>query len=149
MRIALDTNILAYAEGVGDEGRFRASHALLAALPGSGVVLPAQTLGELFRVLTGKKGLDPGQARAAVLGWSDAFEVHDSTRSAFLSAMDLSADHAMQIWDGLILSVAVEAGCRVLLSEDMHQGFIWRGLTVVNPFAEPAHPLLERVISSA
>jgi predicted nucleic acid-binding protein len=42
----------------------------------------------------------------------------------------------------LILAVTAEAGCRVLLSEDMHEGFTWRGVTVVNPFAAIVHPLL-------
>ena len=54
MRLALDTNILAYAEGVGEEARREASLDLIAALPVDSVVLPAQTLGELYRVLTAK-----------------------------------------------------------------------------------------------
>jgi hypothetical protein len=33
MKVALDTNVLAYAEGVGDEARHKASLAMLAALP--------------------------------------------------------------------------------------------------------------------
>jgi predicted nucleic acid-binding protein len=44
MRIALDTNILAYAEGVGDKQRRDASLKLLAALPEDEVVIPTQTL---------------------------------------------------------------------------------------------------------
>jgi predicted nucleic acid-binding protein len=31
----------------------------------------------------------------------------------------------------------------VVLSEDLQAGFTWRGLTVVNPFAEPSDPLLD------
>jgi predicted nucleic acid-binding protein len=148
MKIALDTNILAYVEGVGDEVRCEASHELLAALPADGVVLPAQTLGELFRVLTGKRGLSPQEARDAVLSWSDAYEVCDSTCAAFLSAMDLAADHRMQIWDGLILSVAAEVHCRMLLSEDLQHGFTWRGVTVVNPYVSPPHPLLKPLLNA-
>jgi predicted nucleic acid-binding protein len=53
MRVALDTNVLAYAEGVGDEARHRASLGLVRSLPCSAVVVPAQCLGELFRVLIG------------------------------------------------------------------------------------------------
>lgn len=30
----------------------------------------------------------------------------------------------------------------MLLSEDMQHGFVHRGVTVIDPFAEPAHPLL-------
>jgi predicted nucleic acid-binding protein len=149
MRIALDTNFLAYAEGVGDEVRWRASRKLLEPLLACEVMLPAQTLGELFRVLTGKRGLAATQARDAVLSWSDAYEVCDSTRAAFLSAMDLCADHGLQIWDALIVSVAVEAGCRLLLSEDMQHGFTWRGLTIVSPYVEPMHPLLAAALGQA
>lgn len=146
MRIALDTNVLAYAEGVGDEARRRKTHVLLSALPVDNIVLPAQTLGELFRVLTGKNGVTRSKARTIVLSWSDAFTVHDSTHSAFLSAFDLAAEMSMQIWDGLILSVAAEARCRILLSEDLQHGFIWRGITVVNPYTDEVHPLIKALI---
>jgi predicted nucleic acid-binding protein len=146
MKVALDTNVLAYAEGVGDEARHKASLTLLAALPVDKVVVPVQVLGELFRVLTGKRGVTRPKARLAVLSWSDAYEVHDSNHAALVAALDLSAEHAMQIWDGLILSVAAEARCRLLVSEDMQHGFTWRGVTVVNPFTQPVHPLLKALL---
>ncbi len=146
MRIALGTNVLAYAEGVGDEARRRKTHVLLSALPVDNIVLPAQTLGELFRVLTGKNGVARAKARTIVLSWSDAFTVHDSTHSAFLSAFDLAAEMSMRIWDGLILSVAAEARCRILLSEDFQHGFTWRGITVVNPYTDDVHPLIKALI---
>ena len=38
--------------------------------------------------------------------------------------------------------VTAEVGCRLLLSEYMQDGFSWRGVTVVNPFAAIRHPLL-------
>ena len=31
----------------------------------------------------------------------------------------------------------------MLLSEDMHEGFTWGGVTIVNPFASPPHKLLD------
>ena len=38
----------------------------------------------------------------------------------------------------MILAAAAEAGADVLLSDDLQEGFTWRGLTVCNPFtAEP------------
>jgi predicted nucleic acid-binding protein len=146
VKAALDTNVLAYAEGIGDELRRKASLQLLEDLPEDSVVLPAQVLGELFRVLTGKRGVSRQKARTAVLGWSDAFSVSDSTHTALLSALDLAADHTLQIWDGLILSVAAEARCRILLSEDLQHDFTWRGVTVVNPYLAKAHPLLEALL---
>lgn len=146
MRVALDTNILAYAEGVGDATRCRAALALIERLPEQRVVLPAQTLGELYRVLTGKAQRERLAARDALLGWADSFEVADSTWTAFQSALDLSIDHGLQVWDALILSVAAENRCRLLLSEDLHDGFTWRGVTVANPFAAPGSPLLASLL---
>jgi predicted nucleic acid-binding protein len=59
-----------------------------------------------------------------------------------LSAADLATDHQLSIWDAVILSAAAEGGCRLLLSEDMQEGFIWKGVTVTNPFAPKKHDLL-------
>lgn len=142
MRLALDTNILAYGEGVGDDERRAATHRLLEELRDADVVVPAQALGELFRVLTGKARRSPRAARTAVLGWCDAYEISDSTHAAFVAAMDLAVEHRLQLWDSLILNVAAESGCRVLLSEDLQHEFVWRGVTVVNPYAHPDHPLV-------
>lgn len=146
MRIALDTNVLAYAEGIGDSARCERARQLIAVLPEDGVLLPAQILGELFRLLTGKATRNAGAARDALLGWADAFDVADSTWSAFQSAFDLASDHQLQIWDALILAVAAENACRLLLSEDFQHGFTWHGVTVVNPFASPTHPLLRPLV---
>lgn len=148
MRAALDTNILAYAEGVGDEARCRAAVSLIGALPPEMVLLPAQTLGELYRVLTGKAKRPAAASRDALLAWADSFEVADASWSAFQSALDLSVDHGLQVWDALILAVAAENHCRLLLSEDLYNGFTWHGVTVVNPFLSPVSPLLARLLAS-
>lgn len=142
MLVAIDTNVLAYAEGAGDERRRKQAVALLTRLPEQAVVLPVQVLGELFRVLVGKLRHAPAQARESVLRWSDTFAVRDSTWAAMQSAFDLSAAHGLSIRDALILSVAAEQRCRLLLSEDLQHGLTWRGATVVDPFRAPGHALL-------
>ena len=149
MKIALDTNILAYAEGAGDDARCAAARALIADLAASEVLIPAQALGELHRILTGKLRRDAETVRGALLDWSDAYEVADSTWPSFQAAIDLACDHRMQIWDGLVLSVAAENRCRLLLSEDLQHGFTWRGVTVINPFEHVAHPLLLAACNSS
>jgi len=149
MRAALDTNVLAYAEGVGDAPRCDRARWLVARLPLEQVLLPAQTLGELYRVLTGKAGFDTERARTALLSWADTFEVADSTWSTFQGAVDIAADHRLQIWDALMLSVAAENGSRMLLSEDLQDGFTWHGVTVLDPFAESPSPLLGELLDEA
>lgn len=142
MRIALDTNILVYAEGQGDKARCATALRLIEQLPMGSVLLPAQALGELARVLTGKARRPPASAREAVLGWADGFEVADSSWTAFQAALDLVVDLQLSMWDALILAVAAENRCRLLLSEDFSDGFTWRGITVVDPFATQRSPLL-------
>ncbi|PIP05963.1 MAG: VapC toxin family PIN domain ribonuclease [Syntrophobacterales bacterium CG_4_8_14_3_um_filter_49_14] len=148
MLVALDTNILAYAEGIGDSTRCGEAIRLIERLPAELVLLPAQSLGELFRVLTGKAKREQALARQAIMNWADSFEVADSSWAAFQAAMDLTIDHRIQIWDALIMAVAAENSCRMLLSEDLQNGFIWRGVTVVNPFAAPSSPLLDNILKT-
>ena len=59
-----------------------------------------------------------------------------------IAATDLAALHQISIWDSVILAAAADAGCRLLLSEDMQDGFTWNGVTIANPFASSLHPLL-------
>ena len=51
MRVALDTYVLAYAEGINGPAMKKTALELVSKLPQASVVLPVQTLGELFQVL--------------------------------------------------------------------------------------------------
>ena len=148
MKAALDTNILAYAEGVNGLHRRQAALQLIGGLPIPAALVPVQALGELYNVLTRKAGRSAADARARIVAWSTSFATADTTRSAVAAAIDLAAAHQLGIWDSIIIAVAVENGCQLLLSEDLQDGFIWSGLTVVNPFAEPLTPLLDALLES-
>jgi predicted nucleic acid-binding protein len=135
VRVALDTNVLVYAEGVNGEDRKQRAHAVLDGFGDDELVLPAQALAELFTVLTRKARWPAVKARAAVLMWYDACLVADTTSAVLLEAMDLVAMHQYSLWDAIMLATAAQAGCRMLVSEDMQAGFIWRGVEIRNPFA--------------
>jgi predicted nucleic acid-binding protein len=145
VKAALDTNILAYAEGVNGASMGRAALDLIDRLPQDSVVVPVQALGELFQVLVRKAGRTPADARSAILGWRDAFALIETSATVMLAAADL-ATRQFNLWDAVILSAAAEADCRLLLSEDMQEGFIWRGVTIVNPFSRTPHPLLDALL---
>jgi predicted nucleic acid-binding protein len=138
--VALDTNVLVYAEGLGDEVRCQLAGDLIARLKPTDSIVAVQVLGELSRVLTSKMMKSGSEVRELLLSWSDGVVVADTTWTAFQSAMDLSVDHQISMWDALILAVAAENKCRLLLSEDFQNGFTWRGVTVVNPFETKAKP---------
>jgi predicted nucleic acid-binding protein len=148
MKVALDTNVLAYVEGVNGEARQQSAIALLQALASGAILVPVQALGELFNVLVRKSGWARDRARTAILTWRDAFPVAPTTEASITSAADLAADHRLGIWDSLMVAVAAEGGCRLLLSEDLQNGFTWRGVTVVNPFAASRHPLLDALLGA-
>lgn len=149
MRVAFDTNILVYAEGLNDSSRRQEARALLRRIPQLTAFLPVQVLGELFAVLVRKGGRTPDRARESVLGWRDAYPLIETSRSVMVSAMDLAGDHDLSIWDAIIVSAAAEAECRLLLSEDMQSGFTWNGVTIANPFSEARHPLLDAMLADA
>ena len=140
MRVALDTNVLAYAEGLGDGVRCKLARDLIEQLNPADLILPVQVLGELSRVLTVKMKKIPLDVRDILLNWSDAMSMADTTWGSFQAALDLSVDHQISMWDALILSVAAENQCRLLISEDFQNGFTWHGVTVVNPFEPQAKP---------
>lgn len=146
MRIALDTNLLAYAEGINGAERRDAALELIRRLPPDAGVIPVQVLGELFNVVVRRGGKSRSDARDALLSWRDSFPIVETSPEIMLTAVDLATDHQLGIWDAVILSAASQAGCRLLLSEDFQEGFTWAGVTVVNPFSVPRHALLEALL---
>jgi predicted nucleic acid-binding protein len=121
---------------------------LMRRLPPGGAVIPVQVLGELFNVLVRKAGRPRTEVRDALLSWRDTYPTVPTTPEVMLAAADLAADHRFSIWDAVVFAAASQAGCRVLLSEDLQDGFTWGGVTVVNPFASPRHALLDAVLGA-
>lgn len=146
MNVAVDTNILAHAEGVNGARNRDAAIGLLQALPPESTLVPVQALGELFTVLVRKAGRSRADAAASVLSWGDAFPLIETSNEVMLAATDLSQAHQLSLWDAVMLSAAADARCRLLLSEDLQEGFTWRGVTVTNPFAARRHPLLAALV---
>lgn len=147
MKVAFDSNILLYSANVlrnaEDQRKRKSVEKLLLAFPETvALTVPFQVLGECYQVMM-RYGYPRERCHAIVLDWVANFETAASSETAFFSAFDLSTDHKLQFWDALILSVAAEAGCSLLLSEDMQEGFSWRGVTIVDPFA----PILDRRLS--
>jgi predicted nucleic acid-binding protein len=147
VRVALDTNVLACAEGINGAKRRVTALALIRRLPQEAIVIPVQVLGELFNVLVRKGGKSRNEARDALLSWRDTFLVFETSPEVMLAAADLALDHQLGIWDAVILSAASQSGCRLLLSEDLQDGFTWAGVTVVNPFSSPQHALLQALLN--
>lgn len=94
-----------------------------------------------------KAGRTRAEARDALLAWRDAFPATETSPETIMLAADLSADHELSNWDAVIVAASSQAGCRLLLSEDTHDGFTWGGVTVANPFSSTPSPMLGALLA--
>ena len=149
MRIAFDSNVLLYAEGLnGPAQQHQAVGAIdLVRVSRADMVIPVQVLGEVFAVLRRKSGWPPDRVRQSLADWRASGTIVPTTEMVLVRAADLAVDHLLSFWDSVIFAAAAEANCRALLSEDMQDGFSWGGVTVINPFYEKGLALLQSLLS--
>ena len=126
-----DTNVLIYALGKNDP-RASTAEALLA---GGGIV-SIQSLNEFVAVARRKLGMS----------WKEVKQMLDIVCVLCPGPVPISLDihrgaiaiaekYGYSIYDSLIASAALEAGCKTLYSEDLQDGrIINRQLTIRNPF---------------
>jgi predicted nucleic acid-binding protein len=128
----LDTNILLYAFAK-DDPRSETAEALLA----RGGVIGVQTLNEFVAVAL----------RKLAMPWEEVLEALSAIRVLFPSpvpitikthdvALRIAEQHGYHIYDSLVIAAALAASCRTLYSEDMRDGQVIDGLTILNPFRE-------------
>ena len=142
MRVAVDTDILGYVEALDDVDRQHRAKAVLARLEPRHVVVPLQVAAELHRLLMRRRGSDSAGAALAVRRWQSKLSIQSDNRcrdGCCSGPRDRTSSPDLR---AIILAASAEAGCYLLLSEDMQDGFVWRGVTVVNPLAPTPHPLL-------
>jgi predicted nucleic acid-binding protein len=126
-----DTNVLIYAVAK-NAPRTSKAEALLA----SGGIVSVQSLNEFVSVARRKLGMN----------WKEVKEFLDLicilcpdpvpiSLDTHRGALAMAEKYAYSIYDALIVSAALEAGCRTLYSEDLQDGqIINRQLTIRNPF---------------
>jgi predicted nucleic acid-binding protein len=127
----LDTNVLIYAVAKNDP-RATQAEALLA----SGGILSVQSLNEFASVARRKLGMSWKEVRelseAICILCSDPVPISLDTHKA---AVAIAEKYGYGIYDALVISAALEAGCKTLYSEDLQDGqVINRQLTIRNPF---------------
>lgn len=148
--IALDTNILVYAESQDDpQGRYEKAIELITLSSAAGSMVPLQAIGEFLNVCRRKKILDMAAALERAQSYVDLFETPTTAFIDMQQATDWCRAFELQFFDALIAAVAARAGATMLLSEDMHDGLQLDGLRIVNPFAAANEALLDDYFGSA
>lgn len=135
MKRFIDTNVLVYAfdRSAPEKQSIALRLGRELAERGEGVI-STQVMQEVFSALTRKLGVAPTEARKAVRAAAN-FEVVPSTPALVLEALDCAVVDRLSVWDALIVTAAASAKCVELLSEDLSDGQVIKGVRVRNPFA--------------
>jgi predicted nucleic acid-binding protein len=133
----LDSNILVYSvdESPAEKAKHERAVELLSAQP-ENLVVSTQVLQEFYVVTTRKlkNPLSEEVAARAVRGIAK-LDVVGVDVPLVLSAVDTSRTAQVSLWDALIIEAASRAGCERVLSEDLNEGRVIRGVRIENPFS--------------
>ena len=126
----LDTNILIYAFAADDPRSARAE-----SLVADGGVIGVQVLNEFTNVARRKLRWHWDQIEASLAVIDELFgPVAPLTTAIHARGVVLARERELSVYDALIVAAALEAGCQLLLSEDLQHGQKFGTLTVDNPF---------------
>ena len=131
-KVFLDTNILIY--GYSQDEPDKQKRAIECVQSGE-VWISTQVLNETINVLRRKFSLEYSQIRAVVTEFTEQFEIAIVSVITVETALNLAERYQYSYFDSLILSSALEMGCKILYSEDLQHGQqIDNQLTIINPF---------------
>jgi predicted nucleic acid-binding protein len=133
IRVALDSNILIYAELEPDSEKGMRSADLILRTARDGVI-PVQVLGEFLRFVQRRFPASFEEAIRQGLLYQSVFITPPTTDAIINNASELARAHRLQLWDCVVCEASAQAGAKVLLTEDMQDGRILDGLRLMNPF---------------
>jgi predicted nucleic acid-binding protein len=133
-RSFLDSNVLVYYDDPRDPAKQITALTLIKEhLRLRTGVVSLQVLQEYFVSAVGKLNLSSELAKQRVEVFAKFYVVEPKVND-ILAAIDLRRLRGFSYWDSLIVHCARQAGCAVLLTEDMQHGQVIDGVRIVNPF---------------
>eukprot|EP01037_Dinobryon_pediforme_P010872 gene10871-10953_t len=125
-----DTNVLVYLAS-DDEPKANRAEELLQ----TGGIISVQVLNELTNVARRKMRLSWPETRIFLATLRDLLTVEPLTIEVHEQGLRFAERFQLSVYDAMIVSSAISAGCDTLFSEDMHNGLaISEHLRIVNPF---------------
>lgn len=130
----VDTNVLVYAFDADEPAKQRIALSVLED-PDERLVLSTQVLNEFYVTATRGFGriLAPDEAEIEV-GRFAQLPVVVTDVPVIRAAIATARRYPISYWDALIVEAAAAAGCERLLSEDLGDGDVIRGVRIENPF---------------
>ena len=136
VKVFVDTNIIVYAYDTSAGEKYKKSVEIMDELWSSGDgVISSQVLQEFFVNVTKKisRPMDISLAKEVVkdlLNWKTVI----ADGRIILEAIDIHSQHKYSFWDSLIIASAIEGGAKIILSEDLADKQIIKGVAIKNPF---------------
>lgn len=125
-----DTNVLLYLISA-DEPRADRAEELLA----QGGTISVQVLNEFTAVARGRYAVEWDRIAEILAVARQVCRVQPLTEAVHDRGRALAERHKLGVYDAMIVAAALEGGCTVLWTEDLHDGWVVdERLTVRNPF---------------
>jgi len=132
-KIFLDSNILIYLYAADETEKTKKIQDLLKKY--ENILISTQVLFEFSYVMHRKLKRDYGDIKNALKEFHEAFEVVLITYDTLMYAVDIASKYKYSFPDSLIVAAALESGCGILFSEDMHhEHAIENDLKILSPF---------------
>lgn len=126
-----DTNVLLYLASADETKADRAEQLLQ-----GGGTTSVQVLNEIANVARRKMSMPWAETHGFLSLVRELLGVVPVTELIHDNGLRLAELHRLSIYDAMIVAAALDAGCDLLLSEDMHDGLVVEGrLKIFNPFA--------------
>ena len=82
-----------------------------------------------------KNKIENSDIQSSLYNLVEMVNVASISKNTVLQSFEIKNRYSFSYWDSLILSSALENGCNIIYSEDMHNGQLIDGvLRIVNPF---------------
>jgi len=131
--VFIDTNVLVYYFQTQDDPR-KIKSRMLIDQNFYNIAISVQVLGELFNVLK-KLGNTHKKCASIVETCMNNFQTLSIQRNHVVQALKINQKYGFSYYDSLIIASALEAGCKVLYTEDLqHNQLIENKLRIINPF---------------
>jgi predicted nucleic acid-binding protein len=131
----LDTNILLYSISRNPRESWKRDRAI-ALLDDDSSAVSIQVLQEFYVQATRSSRSDaiPHELAAGLIESWTRFRVQDMTLDVLRTALRIRQACDFSFWDSAVIAAAIALGCDRLYTEDLTDGQVVDGVTVVNPF---------------
>jgi predicted nucleic acid-binding protein len=133
-KIFIDSNILVYTMDINNPNKQKIAQKIFKEIGNNEKpVISTQVLQEFYSACTTKLKTDKLLVKNVLHSFNN-MEIVQVSIDIIEQGIDVSILSQISFWDGIIIASAEHAKCSVIISEDLNNGQIIRGIEIKNPF---------------